>query len=134
MLGLKQNRNDFTVLRRNVESAERAYDTALQRSVTSMVDSRTNQTNVTVLNPALVPSVPASPKLLLNIALSVVVGIMLGVGMVMLLETFDRRVRSLGDLENAWNVPLLGELKPWKPARRLLGRSGKDARALPSPG
>lgn len=134
MLGLKQNRNDFTVLRRNVESAERAYDTALQRSVTSLVDSRTNQTNVTVLNPALVPSVPASPKLLLNIALSVVVGIMLGVGMVLLLEMFDRRVRSLGDLENAWNVPLLGELQPWRPARRLPGRSGKDARALPSPG
>lgn len=134
MLGLKQNRNDFTVLRRNVESAERAYDTALQRSVTSLVDSRANQTNVTVLNPALVPSVPASPKLLLNIALSAVVGLMLGVGMVMLLEMFDRRVRSLDDLENAWDVPLLGELKPWKPARRLPGQSGKDARSLPSPG
>jgi chain length determinant protein EpsF len=134
MLGLKQNRNEFTVLKRNVESAERAYDVALQRSVNSLVDSRANQTNVTVLNPALAPSVPASPKLLLNFALAVVVGVMLGVGMVMLLEMFDRRVRSLDDLENAWNVPLLGELKPWKPARRLLGRSGRNPHALPSPG
>jgi len=32
MLSLKDNRNEFTVLRRNVESAERAYDTAMQRS------------------------------------------------------------------------------------------------------
>src|SRR5204862_5333967 len=31
LLELKDNRNEFTVLRRNVESAERAYDTAMQR-------------------------------------------------------------------------------------------------------
>jgi len=134
MLGLKQNRNEFTVLRRNVESAERAYDTAMQRSVTSLVDSRTNQTNVTVLNPALVASVPSSPKVALNIALSVVVGVMLGVGIVMLLEMSDRRVRSFEDLENEWNVPMLGELKAWKPAGQLPGPSGKESRALPSPG
>jgi uncharacterized protein involved in exopolysaccharide biosynthesis len=134
MLGLKQNRNEFSVLKRNVESAERAYDTALQRSVGSLVDSRANQTNVTVLNPALVPSVPASPKLALNVAVAVAVGVMLAVGMVMLLEMLDRRVRSLGDLESASDVPLLGELKAWKPARRLPGPSGSGPRALPSSG
>jgi chain length determinant protein EpsF len=134
MLGLKENRNDFTVLRRNVESAERAYDTAMQRSVVSQVESRANQTNVTVLNPAVMPSAPASPKVALNIALSVVVGVMLGVGLVMLLEISDRRVRSLNDLDNAWNVPLLGELKPWRPANRLLGQSRRNDRALPNPG
>jgi succinoglycan biosynthesis transport protein ExoP len=134
MLGLKESRNDFTVLRRNVESAERAYDTAMQRSVVSQVESRANQTNVTVLNPAVVPSVPASPRIALNIALSVMVGGMLGVGLVMLLEITDRRVRSLNDLDNAWNVPLLGELKPWRPANRLLGQSRTNHRALPSPG
>jgi succinoglycan biosynthesis transport protein ExoP len=134
MLGQKESRNDFTVLRRNVESAERAYDTAMQRSVVSQVESRSNQTNVTVLNPAVVPSAPASPKVALNIALSVVVGGMLGIGLVLLLEITDRRVRSLNDLDNAWNVPLLGELKPWKPANRLLGQSRRNNRALPNPG
>jgi len=33
----KDNRNEFTVLRRNVESAEKAYDTAMQRHVVSQV-------------------------------------------------------------------------------------------------
>ncbi len=134
MLGLKQSRNELTVLRRNVESAERAYDAALQRSVTSQVDSRVNQTSVTVLSPAVVPDKPASPRMDLNLALSAVVGVMLGIGIVLLLEMTDRRVRSQGDLENAWDVPLLGELKPWKPASRLLGQSAKDTRALPNPG
>jgi succinoglycan biosynthesis transport protein ExoP len=134
MLSLKESRNEFTVLRRNVESAERAYDTAMQRSVVSQVESRANQTNVTVLNPASVPSKPASPRVTLNIAISLVVGLMLGVGLVLLLELADRRVRSLRDLDNAWDVPLLGELKPWKPANRLLGQSRRRHSALPNPG
>lgn len=134
MLGLKENRNEFTVLRRNVESAERAYDTAMQRSVVSQVESRANQTNVTVLNPAVLPSTPASPRVGLNIALSLVVGVVLGIGIVMLLEMSDRRVRSLNDLDNAGNVPLLGELKPWRPANRLLGQTKRRNHALPSPG
>jgi polysaccharide biosynthesis transport protein len=134
LLGLKETRNDLTVLTRNVESAERAYDTAMQRSVTSQVESRASQTNVTVLNPARAPTRPSSPKVLLNIALSMVIGVMLGIGAVMLLELSDRRVRSLSDLDNAENVPLLGELKSWKPANRLLGQARRNNRALPSPG
>jgi chain length determinant protein EpsF len=134
LLGMKQSRNELTVLRRNVESAERAYDVALQRSVASQVDSRVNQTSVTVLSPAVAPDRPASPRMDLNLALAAVVGVMLGIGIVLLLEATDRRVRSQDDLQNAWDVPLLGELKPWKPAHRLLGQSGSDTRALPNPG
>lgn len=134
LLALKENRNEFTVLRRNVESAERAYDTAMQRSVVSQVDSRASQTNVTILNPAFVPSTPYQPKIFLNIALSVLVGTMLGIGVVVLMEMLDRRVRSRNDLDNAWDLPLLGVLNAWQPAGiPLLGRPGGAGRALPNP-
>ncbi|HMH18134.1 MAG TPA: chain length determinant protein EpsF [Burkholderiales bacterium] len=132
LLALKENRNEFTVLKRNVESAERAYDTAMQRQVVSQVESRASQTNVTVLNPAAVPGKPSQPKIILNIALSVVVGALLGIGIVMLMEMFDRRVRSRRDLD--LEVPLLAVLNTWQPAgNRLLGRSDVTARALPNP-
>lgn len=132
VLGLKENRNELTVLRRNVESAERAYDTAMQRSVVSLVDSRANQTNVMVLNPAGVPRKHSSPKIPLNIALSVVVGTILGIVMVMLLEALDRRVRSRSDLE--LDVPLLAVLNQPRPAGRRLGLPDRSRRALPNPG
>ena len=133
LLDLKENRNEFTVLRRNVESAERAYDTAMQRHVVSQVESRANQTNVTVLNPAVVPVKPAQPRIVLNIALSVVVGIMLGIASVLLMELSDRRVRSVVDLR--LDVPLLVVLNTWQHAGiRLLGTSGGPGRALPNPG
>lgn len=133
LLELKENRNEFTVLRRNVESAERAYDTAMQRGVVSQVESRASQTNATVLNPAVVPSKPFQPKIALNIALSVVIGTMLGVAIVMLMEIFDRRVRLHSDLD--LDVPLLAVLNTWRPAQdRLLGRPSGSGLALPNPG
>ncbi len=135
LLGLKESRNELTVLKRNVDSAERAYDTAMQRYVVSQVESRASQTNVTVLNPAFVPRTPSYPKVFLNIALSVVVGTMLGIGMVILMEIFDRRVRSRDDLDNVGDVPLLGVLNAWQPAVvPLLGPPGGTGRALPNPG
>jgi uncharacterized protein involved in exopolysaccharide biosynthesis len=132
LLALKENRNEFTVLKRNVETAERAYDTAMQRQVISQVESRASQTNVTVLNPAAVPGKPSQPKIALNIALSVVVGALLGIGIVILMEMFDRRVRSRRDLD--LEIPLLAVLNTWRPSEsRLLARPGVTARALPNP-
>ncbi|HET7766799.1 MAG TPA: chain length determinant protein EpsF [Burkholderiales bacterium] len=132
LLELKKPRNEFAVLKQNVDSAERAYDTALQRHVVSQVESRANQTNVTVLNAAVAPVKPSQPRIKLNIALSMVVGTMLGIAIVLLMEMSDRRVRSVGDLRI--DVPLLAVLNTWPPARgRLLGPLGAT-RALPSLG
>jgi uncharacterized protein involved in exopolysaccharide biosynthesis len=111
VLKLKEGRNELTVLRRNVESAERAYDSAMQRSVVSRVESRASQTNVAVLNPAVVPWAPDRPRLVLNVLLSVAIGVLLGLSAVVLMEILDRRVRSATDLRDGWNVPLLGVLE-----------------------
>ena len=132
MLQLKESRNDLTVLKRNVESAERAYDTAMQRHVVSQVESRASQTNVTLLNAAVAPAKPSQPRITLNVALSVVVGTMLGIAIVLLMEISDRRVRSVSDLR--LDVPVLAVLNTWQPAgQRLLGHFGAT-RALPNPG
>jgi uncharacterized protein involved in exopolysaccharide biosynthesis len=131
LLDLKDNRNEFMVLKRNVDSAEKAYDTALARQVVSRVESRASQTNVTVLTPAVRPARPVLPRIKLNIALSVLVGIMFGVAIVLLIELTDRRVRSITDLQ--LDVPLLAVLRTWEPgSRRLLGLPGGSKRALPS--
>ena len=131
VLALKEDRNELTVLKRNVESAERAYDTAMQRYVVSQVDSRANQTNVTLLNSAVAPRKPSSPKIALNAGLAVIVGTLLGLALVMLLELMDRRVRSREDLERQSAVPVMGVLSAWRPLGVRLGRLGGPRRALP---
>lgn len=134
LLENKVNRNELAVLTRNVETTQRTYETALQRSVVSQVESRASQTNITMLTPAVAPRKPYSPKLVLNIALSAVVGTMLGVAIVILREMLDRRVRLIDDLAGGLNVPLLAALNMQRSSSLpLLGHAG-GRRSLPSPG
>lgn len=125
LLELKSERDELSVLMRNVDSAQNAYDTAMQRSVVSQVESRASQTNVAMLSQAVVPRSSYRPNPMLNIGLAIVVGTILGGGLVLLAELADRRVRSGADLSQEAGVPLLGELDNWTPAKRQL---------LPPPG
>lgn len=130
MLDLRSSRSELGVMMRDVENAQRAYDNARQRFTSSDIESRASQTNVAVLSPAIEPRNPARPKLGLNIALAAIMGIMLGLAIVFLLETMDRRVRSLSDLkEGGLNLPVLGELNA-RPVNRL---AAPVYRALPKP-
>ena len=135
VMRLKESRSELAVLNREVESAQKAYDGALQRSVVHKVDSRARQTNVAMLTPAVVPREAARPKIWLNIALSVVAGLMLGLAAVYLLESMDRRVRSRGDLESELNAPLLVVLDDIRSNAmpRLLGPGSRALPALPRP-
>lgn len=123
------------VLQQDVESAQHAYDTALQRYFSSQVDSRASQTNVAVLSAAAVPLRAARPNLPLNTALALVTGLALGCALVVTLERHDGRVRSVEDLTAAVPQPLLGVLSEEVKRAGLLPRPSAPAlRALPKPG
>jgi uncharacterized protein involved in exopolysaccharide biosynthesis len=106
VLELKKQHDEIAVLKREVESAQRTYDTAMQRGVQSRMESEMTQTNIAVLNPALPPTKQAKPQVLLNIILSVFLGGMLGVGSALLAELMDRRVRSAFDITELLAVPV----------------------------
>ena len=133
VIELRDARAQAATLIRDVDTAQKAYEAAQQRYLVNKVESGARMTNVNVLSPAVEPNKPAKPKKALNIALGVIVGLMLGLGAVFLLELLDRRVRSSDDLVITLGetAPLLGQLKPWRPAG-LLGGPG-STRALPSP-
>jgi succinoglycan biosynthesis transport protein ExoP len=138
MLSMRDARVEMAVLSRDVENAQRTYDAALQKWLTIKVDSRARMTNIAVLTPAIEPLEPKSPKVGLITALSIMVGALLAAGVVFLLETMDRRVRSRGDLESKLAVPSLGRLSKWQPsAGRLLPApylaGARAVRALPHP-
>ncbi|OHC70285.1 MAG: hypothetical protein A2045_12995 [Rhodocyclales bacterium GWA2_65_20] len=134
ILGLKKARNELALLSHDVDIAQKTYDTAMQRFMASKIESRALQTNVAVLDQAVPPASPARPKLVLNAAIALVLGAMLGLAAAFLLEMSDRRVRWLDDLAADPQVPLLAVLNTWDPAaERLLGTSA-PRHALPNPG
>jgi chain length determinant protein EpsF len=134
VIELRDARNESLVLQRDVDTAQKAYEAALQRYLVNKVESGARSTNVTLLNAASEPTRHSKPKTMLNIVLGVFVGIVLGLGAVFLLELLDRRVRSADDLETGLDVPLLATLQPWRPSPLLGGPADPTgARALPSP-
>ncbi len=118
---MKSLRDEGSVLLKDVENAQRAYDQVLARRNQTTLESQTTQTNVTPLTQASLPTAPSSPRVFLNTLLSIVVGALLGIGAVLLMELLDRRVRVVTDLTEALGLPMLGVMP--RPARRrnLLG-------------
>lgn len=110
VLQLKQQQNEIAVLNREVENAQKFYDNAMQRSVQTRMESEANQSNIAILNPAVVPQQPSKPKVMLNVLLSVFLGTLLGVGMAFLVELLDRRLRSVMDMTEQLGLPVLGVL------------------------
>lgn len=129
VLQLKQSRDQLAVLANDVESAQRAYDAVIARANQTELESRTTQTNVYVLNPASEPTQPSSPRVTLNMLLALFVGTLLAVGVAMLMELFDRRVRSSGEVVLALDIPLLGVLGGRARGRLLGRRTGRGAKA-----
>ncbi|KHE66785.1 YveK family protein [Halobacillus sp. BBL2006] len=69
-----------------------------------------NVDNVNILTTANVEADPApvSPKPALNIAIALVVGLMIGVGLAFLLEYLDNTLKSEEDIENTLELPIMG--------------------------
>ena len=110
VLLLNKQRDELNVLRRDIESAQRAFETVSQRASQTNIESQTTQTNIAVLNPAAPPADPSKPKVLLNILVSIFLGTLLGVGLALMLELINRRVRSTEDLAEALDIPVLGSI------------------------
>lgn len=110
-LRFNEGRDQMQVLMREVENAQRAFDVAAQRSQQTNLESQANQTNTTVLTRAVPPIEHSFPILWLNILLAVVLGLMLGIGLALVVEMMDRRIRSLQDFAEALGGPVVGALQ-----------------------
>ncbi|MGL5417358.1 MAG: YveK family protein [Clostridium sp.] len=91
--------------------------------------------NVQIIEEAKLPVNPVSPNKKMNILISLVLGVMIGVGIVLLKEFLDNTFKNKDDLEKVLGVPVLGiipeyDLNEVKSHYRVGGR--KDRSALKS--
>lgn len=108
ILNLKHQNDQLSMLKKDVESQQNLLDTVMKRSGESRLESQMNQTDVAVLNPAVPPLKPSSPRLVLNTAVAGVLGFLLGIGLAFVRELRDRRVRSENDLVDVLGITVLG--------------------------
>lgn len=110
VLELNRQRDQISVLQRDVEAAQRTFEAVGQRSAQTRLESAAVQTNITTLNPATVPTVHSRPRILLNVFISIFLGTLLGMGIALILELRNRRVRSMEDLVEIIELPVLATI------------------------
>ena len=125
VLDLNKQRDELRVLRNDIDIAQRAFESISQRASQTNVESQNSQTNIAVLNAATAPNEPSKPRVLLNVLVSIFLGTLLGVGLALMLELANRKVRSADDLSEALDLPVLGSIAS---AGRLLKRTGSSTK------
>ncbi len=102
--------DEASTLVRRLESAEKIYNSALERYDDVLLGSRSQYTNVTIVNRASPPLLHSSPKTRINAILALFAGGFLGLSIASILELRDRRVRCREDIERELGLPVLAEL------------------------
>jgi len=108
--------NDTQVM--TVVAKDESYETAARivNSVSEVFQAKVIEImqvdNVTILNlaPLDEEQEPVSPSLVLNLAVSFMLSLMLGLGLVFLLEHMDDRINHDEDVENVLGLPLLAAI------------------------
>jgi succinoglycan biosynthesis transport protein ExoP len=134
VLALNRARDQLAVLTKDVESAQHAYDAATQRVAQTNLEASFNQSEAAILNAAPVPYRHSSPRLSLNLVAGMLAGMLLGVGLALVAEARDRRVRTAHDLADALQAPVFGAVD-WntRPSRHASLPHWLRPRSLPSP-
>lgn len=127
LLDLNKQRDELNVLRREVDLAQRTFDAMSLRASQSNVESQANQTNLAILNPAIAPTGPSRPRVFLNTLIAGFVGTILAIGLALGLELVNRRVRSVEDLTDAFDLPVLGSIASASGMLKASRRSGVRA-------
>ena len=77
VLELNGQRDQISVLQRDVEAAQRAFEGVSQRSTQTRLESLAAQTNIAILNAASVPTEASRPKILINLLVAAFIGTLL---------------------------------------------------------
>lgn len=99
--------------------AEGTEGAALRRQLDELKLTQALQTGgAELVQPAGAPSSPSTPKTKRNVALGLVLGLILGCALAAILEQFDRRVRTVEEMEDLYKLPVLAKIPQ---SRRLAG-------------
>lgn len=91
-----------------------------------------NVDNVNILSPAELPENPSpvKPNKMLNMAIALVIGLMVGVGLAFLLEYLDTTIKTEQDVEELLGLPILGFVSKITDANSEVPLTVKSKRAV----
>lgn len=117
MFELNHRRTALTMLTKQVESLQRAYDTIAQRLAQTRLQGQSTQSDIGLLNLAMVPQAPSGPTFPMTLAIGALAGLLLGTGVALAREMADRRLRTVVDIQALIGLPVLSTIPALSPGR-----------------
>jgi polysaccharide biosynthesis transport protein len=100
----------YNILKEAVDSNTQLYEGMLERMKEAQVSAGLNASNIRIVDPAIVPKIPVKPRVYLNLAGGLVLGLFLGIGLAFFQEYLDKTMKTADDVERLLRLPSLGIL------------------------
>ncbi len=108
IMELRDKSIGYSVLKREVDTNRELYDGLLQRVKEVGVVGGIVTNNISFLDQAFVPFAKHKPNTTRNLAIGLLLGLMLGVGLSFLIENMDDTIKTVEDIEGLTNLPVIG--------------------------
>jgi len=107
-IDLNDRATQYKIMAREVETNKGIYQSLLQRTreIESMVG--VSSSNIHIINKALLPILPFKPNVKRNLLLSIVVGLIGGIGLAFFVEYFSDTITNPDEIANRFQIPILG--------------------------
>ena len=130
-LRIKEKSIQYNILKREVDTNKELYDGLLQRVKETGVAAGLEASNIQILDRAVTPLSPSSPKKALTILISMFVGLSIGIGLAFSVEYFDNTVKDPDEISNLFGLPTLGLIPSLQSTTFKLGKKDKGASLRP---
>ncbi len=98
----------YNILKREADTNKQLYVGLLEKLKETGVSSSLKATNIRVVDPAYPPTKFARPRILLDLSITLIVGMCLGIAAAFLQEHLDNTLKSSEDIERFLQIPSLG--------------------------
>jgi len=110
----------LSILRREANTSRQQYEALLQRFNQLNAEAGVQSNNVSVVDKAAVPPEPTWPKLPLNLALALFLGIGLSAATILAREQLFAKLISPDDIKDRLGLPVLGAIPLWRSDKSLI--------------
>lgn len=108
LINLRGRSIQYNIYQREVDTNRALYEGLLQRYKEIGVAGGIGVNNVSIVDPAQVPNRPSSPRLLVNLILSLLAGLLIGGLAAYVLDQIDESIADPAEVEQRMGLPLLG--------------------------
>ena len=117
----------YNILKREVDTNKQLYEGLLQRLKEAQVSAGLKASNIRVVDAAELPKHPVKPRVLLNLAVGMILGLGVGVGLAFFQEYLDKTLKTPDEVEQLVRLPSLGVLPSFPVNGAAKGAEAKSA-------